>query len=280
MKKLLVMLPLLAFIPGCAGRPNVVPVQNVERAVTVWYAPPVKGPDGRLMPGPPEHLCLEYASPAQRLDRTKLALNVPVGDKAAGVSYEASESLAMIYSVSEIMQFGHAALYRLCEARGNGAINADEYKLLFGEAMKNVYELIHLELTRQSVSGFERAMDLKRRFDDNIAQTKTALGQGNPKLSPRLADLQNERDQIVKEYEAAAASPALKSLGLPQTLTVPPFPLLADVQSLQTCARALPAGGAMPADVQGQRCVSDWKNFEQKYGTQEYGLTLPAAAAH
>src|SRR5690349_8145993 len=110
----------LLWIIGCSSTP-VIPVRNVERVTAVWNA------DEGVVP----HICLEYASPAEKLQATKASLGVPIGDKAVQVSYESSESLATIYTVSEIMQFGHAALYRLCEAAGNGSIDRKQFEALF-----------------------------------------------------------------------------------------------------------------------------------------------------
>src|SRR5688572_26771538 len=91
---------------GCHKK-QIQTVRNVERAVAHW------GPETSATGV--SHLCLEYSTAAEKLHDRDAGATVPVGEVAVTLSYKDKESLASIYSVSEIMQFGHAALYRLCE---------------------------------------------------------------------------------------------------------------------------------------------------------------------
>jgi hypothetical protein len=146
---------------ACASNDDVLHVTNVERAVTTWRVKELResdegATDAKRRRAQRIHLCLEYASPAEKLEATKASLAVPVGaDKNVSVSYESAQSLATIYSVSEIMQFGHAALYRLCEASGNRAISNATYRDLFGQTLQNVNELLRLQMlqVREGVDG-------------------------------------------------------------------------------------------------------------------------------
>ncbi|TGL88354.1 hypothetical protein EHQ68_11075 [Leptospira congkakensis] len=52
------------------------------------------------------------------------------------------ESLATLYTVSEIIQFGQNSLFRLCESRGNGDFTADDYRTNFTLVLKSMVDLL------------------------------------------------------------------------------------------------------------------------------------------
>jgi len=183
-------LMLLIAIGGCAGTP-VVPVRNVERVTTVWQS------DNGLIP----HLCLEYASPAEKLQATKASLGVPIGEKNVEVSYESSESLATIYTVSEIMQFGHAALYRLCEAYGNKAVDKDKFNELFDSALKSVNGLIELQLSAKNGGAAVIGMRLQKDIQDLDKERCKLLKSTSAEREAKWKNAAAQRSELVDRYE-------------------------------------------------------------------------------
>jgi|GEM_PF-6681452 len=124
-------------------------VSNVQRTAAKW--PAATTPTG----GP--HICVEYATPAEKLRDREASLTVPIGgEQSAELRYQQAESLASIYSVSEIMQFGHAALYRLCEASGNQAIDQAAYRELFTQTLTDINHLLELQMTAQGMAAEQR----------------------------------------------------------------------------------------------------------------------------
>jgi hypothetical protein len=153
----LIFISALMLSTGCGGSQRVVPVRNVERAVTVW------GDEDTLER---QQICLEYASPAEELDSRKVGLTVPIGDQPVNLSYESSQSLAQLYSVSEIMQFGHASLYRLCEAAGNGMIDPKQYGTLFRSTIDQVNDLIALQFRAQQLAKINHQLQVRQAIDE------------------------------------------------------------------------------------------------------------------
>ena len=64
----------------------------------------------------------------------------------AKVNFEMSGEVSKIYEISEIMQLGHTAFYRLCEARMNGFISNVDYKASFSDTFFQINTLIQSRL--------------------------------------------------------------------------------------------------------------------------------------
>jgi hypothetical protein len=215
---------------GC-GTTHVVPVKNVERATTVWEAD-----EGRI-----PHLCLEYSSPAEKLEATKASLGVPIGNKSVQLTYESAESLATIYTVSEIMQFGHAALYRLCEAVGNGALDRHQFGQLFGQTLKNMNDLIQLQLEAKNHAGASAAVNLQQQIKEidkrrcellrsfasasfdaewkRLTESRVAFAeryQGIRQTQPNLAELPEDRVGPLREPATSYLLKHPKNAPIPQ----------------------------------------------------------------
>jgi len=172
------------------GPKQVQPVKNVERAVTMW--------DGDKTPSGQAHLCLEYSTAAEKLHDREANASIPVGETPVTLGYKDAESLANIYSVSEIMQFGHAALYRLCEASGNQAIDETTYKALFADSIAGVHDLIELQLLREKVGSIEHLMVLRSEFD-RIDERRCGLARSNSAAAAReLLSLNARRRELEK----------------------------------------------------------------------------------
>lgn len=182
-------------VGGCKPE-QVRTMPNVERALTQW-------PAGTSPSGGP-HICLEYASPAEKLHDREASLSIPIGEKSAEAKYANAESLAQIYSVSEIMQFGHAALYRLCEASGNQVLDRDEYRALFGDTLQAVNGLIELQLVRQKLDDIARLQMMRDELGqidkDRCAQSRKKSTSANL----RREQLESERTKLVERIRESA----------------------------------------------------------------------------
>jgi len=176
---------------GCAGNREVVPVQNVERTVSVWNGDAALGR---------HHLCTEYVTPAERLNTNKGSLGIPIGDKGVNVSYEHAESLATIYTVTEIMQFGQMALFRLCEAAGNGMIKQDEYATTFNDTVRGVGELLEAQLKRDQVSVQTHLIRLANKMVDLDRQRCNAADDATVSGQSRRGEFDAERKRLRQEF--------------------------------------------------------------------------------
>jgi hypothetical protein len=186
----------LVLLAGCAKEETVTPIRNVERAVAVWGSPR----DFAHVP----HICLEYATPAHELDEHKATLGIPIGKNKVELSYESSESLALIYTVSETMQFGHAVLYRLCEAAANGDLNAKEYSGLFADTLNSMQDLIALQLRARDAGLLQRAEKLRKQIemvDKELCELAAAQDEGKPQDRKRAKELKGERKALKDKYD-------------------------------------------------------------------------------
>lgn len=204
---LLEWIPIGIFVLACQPE-QVRSVSNVQRAVTQW--PAVTSGTGA------PHICLEYASPAAKLHDREVGLVVPVGEPSVEATYSDAESLAMIYSVSEIMQFGHAALYRLCEASGNQMLEQREYEKLFNGTLESVNDLIELQLNRKKLDAQTRLQFMRDELDQlDTERCAASRHDHEEKTSIRWAnhlfDLDERREKLLKKIQDMAAESGVPS---------------------------------------------------------------------
>jgi hypothetical protein len=221
----LTILILLATL-GCASGANVRPVANTERTVTTWGGDESFGK---------RHVCTEYVTPAEKLDARKLAVSVPLGgDKSVSASYEASQNLAAIYTVTEIMQFGHAALYRLCEASGNQVVSNREYKELFSGTLQQVHGLIELELRREQTSTENRLMVLLRDIAQLDADRCALQVDHSAEAIERDKANADKRAKLVSTFASLKSASEVKYLAEPGKSPVPTMSDRAALDNLVT----------------------------------------------
>lgn len=200
---------MLGGLIGCA-HDGIVKVENAERAATVWGSP---SDASRAQGGVAPHVCLEYSTPAQELAASKSSLSVPINGQSVALSHESAENLATIYSVSEIMQFGHAALYRLCEAAGNGAIPSEhDYYKLFAVTLEQVHGLIRLQLEKDSVSALT-LLDRWRSDIEGLDRRRCRLREAEA-TETRASDreLKEKREQLARRYNDLLAAQKLDGM--------------------------------------------------------------------
>ncbi len=201
---------------GCTQN-GVVPVQNVERAASVWNKP-VPTPKG-LRSGTSQkttHICLEYALPTRSDHTNKAKAGATVQGVPLEASYESTASMAAMYSVTEIMQFGQAALYRLCEADGNGSLKGSEYANNFLKVLESVDGLLRLQMAGQTASILTHANGLLQRADEIDREMAPFLGyqKASVRTPQRLKELRAERNQVASAYAAFAKLNRLETFGM------------------------------------------------------------------
>jgi hypothetical protein len=182
-------LVLIGTLCGCSS--NLVRVPNTERATTLWNTK--------------EHVCLEYATAASKLTQQHANIAFPVtGTSGVQLSYESAESLASIYTVSDVLQFGHAALYRLCEAAGNGNISDGEYAKLLSDTLASINQLLATQMSGASFRARDRVMAaLERLSVSEIQLAEAQKGDSTERVDSAkraLADARLELDGLLRVY--------------------------------------------------------------------------------
>lgn len=192
---------LIAIQPGCGASVEQVP--NTSRAATKWTRKDA-----------PERVCLEYSTAVAETGKNKLGFEVPATlpsgtTLAPKLTVERETNIAQIYTVSETLQLGHAALYRLCEARGNGDIKDDAYPQMFSKVFDQVKELIQVQvdvrhhkivLERVRVADELEVLDrdirqLRIDYDDQMKAAQCAAQVPGPELQTRLKQIPPYPDQ-------------------------------------------------------------------------------------
>ncbi len=97
------------------------------------------------------HFCMEPVGPATKLHNvtTELSGNFKeIVEVTAKNEY--SQNLAKIYEVGEILQLSHVALYRLCEAVGNGSLEAKEYPYKIMDVFDKTRDVLMVKYAAES----------------------------------------------------------------------------------------------------------------------------------
>lgn len=89
-------------------------------------------------------VCLEPIGPAAK-ERT-LIMSGSSGDAKASIDYH--DKIVTLYTVTEVMQFGHLTMFNLCQMYGNGVINKEQYAFLHSTAMANMRDLLEIAMKR------------------------------------------------------------------------------------------------------------------------------------
>jgi hypothetical protein len=145
---LLVAVTLSILVAACATRTRRLP--NTERTVTRWNDRTKTKKN--VNPGS----CVEFSTAATKLNTTKVKGEGKAKDITASIDIENAQSLGKIYEVRSIMQFSHAAMFRLCEARRNDDLGPGKYAELFGKTLDAVERLMvnaDLTATMRAVEG-------------------------------------------------------------------------------------------------------------------------------
>lgn len=191
---------------------EVEPVSNGQRVANVWA-----GDDDF------EHvrICLEYATAMGEETKSKMDLSVAFGKgKGGSLSYESATQLARIYNVSDIMQFGHAAMYRLCEAWANGALTDAEYNQRLGRVLDSMQDLLLVqafgtEFLNSEAIARARAdyIDTQLAYEDflhkqsEIEALKTKIAE--LRKNEKTADADAAEKDLKKRTAALASTPVI-----------------------------------------------------------------------
>lgn len=198
---------------------------------------------------------MEYSTAVAETGRNKLGFEVPTvlptgTTISPKLTIERETNIAQIYTVSETLQLGHAALYRLCEARGNGDIEkADDYKQMFTDVFTKVQDLIQVQVDvrhHQIVAERVRVADELEAIDRD------------------LRTLNDDAERLLSATQCASAVnvPEVQSIAR----QLPPYPSPRSAPILDALNKALitvdaakfPKGTAA-ADVVKQECLASIK---------------------
>jgi hypothetical protein len=103
--------------------------------------------------------------------KSELQLSGALGaGKTAAVSYQSATSLAQIYNVSDIMQFGHAAMYRLCEAAADKFLTPSEYVAQLSDVLRTMRELLRVQAQAVVGSAYAPLANARATLDDLEAE--------------------------------------------------------------------------------------------------------------
>jgi hypothetical protein len=265
----------LACLPltSCGASDNIERIDNTQRATTLW-----KRTTG-------DHVCLEYATAASKLDNRRANLAFPItANQNVQLSYENAESLASIYTVSDILQFGHAALYRLCEAAGNGSIDQAGFTKLVQETLQRMSELLEVQLAGPQMNAKDRIAQAWNRVQAARASRLQAedVGQTDPdaldRAQRRLVDTQEKLAELLRIYglEESFANLAIESNNLEKAwreLELAKSKLDADKGKPETKAQ-------LKQDVSEKRKVweKELKGFQSSRWLDSSGIDAPPPA--
>lgn len=111
--------------------------------------------------------CLEYSTAVAETKKDSVEVSGGASQiGAARIAYETSRDIAQIYTVSDTLQFGHAGLYRLCEARANGFINNEEWKALYQQTFESTRELLQLQVDVKGYDVMQKLVDANNSLVD------------------------------------------------------------------------------------------------------------------
>lgn len=106
-------------------------------------------------------ICIEPIGPAYSLNNSKLSAdkknslslpNVASLDKTQTITVSNDQSMAQIYTVSDIMQYAHASMFNLCLMYGNRILTKSEYEAKLKEQNSIILELMK-QITKQPTKG-------------------------------------------------------------------------------------------------------------------------------
>ena len=175
---------LAACVAGCVG--HVAPVENTNRASIIWKDEAYR-------------TCLEFSTAVAETSNRKLEAGVGYQGIEAKVAGEFNTGIARVYSVSDILQFGHASLFRLCEARANEIITNEEWSRLYELTFQKINKLLEVQVDVRHVRIVERRVKLRQEVRD----TRKGLDEAENRADAarrRLENLLDKKDLVEADY--------------------------------------------------------------------------------
>ncbi|WCL51474.1 hypothetical protein [Leptospira sp. GIMC2001] len=118
---------------------------NTERYILTW-----KRNDGKL-----PYSCIEFTGPGAREHNLTASQTISDVLKIPGIAeknetitniMQYNQKVVTMYTVTEVLQFGHAGLFNLCQAHGNGSISDAQYFENFAKLMTTIRRLLELAM--------------------------------------------------------------------------------------------------------------------------------------
>lgn len=179
-------------VGGCVNR-DVNTLSNSDRAVLHW-----KKGDAVV------NSCAEFTTPVAEKQSRTFEVKAPPGFGGSQIRLDASRDAAQIYNVSDILQFGHASLYRLCEAKANGFIQENGYETLFGKTISGVKELLEAQISAVPLQMTKTRSELYKRLDRERKNLRTAernAAEAHRALAGQIAEVENPRAAMILRRE-------------------------------------------------------------------------------
>jgi hypothetical protein len=199
---------------ACATGRDAVRVDAAERSVTVWEGSPYSGR---------QHVCTERLTSDKGLsDRSRFE---PRGSENAAAGHDDPlRSEESVLNVEQLTQFGDMALYRLCEAAGNGFIAEDTYVAAFTNMVTMVYASFEAQRRNEPHALHGRLLELRKRIDTIDRRNCDIRLSGDEDTlddDEALDADKRERGRLSREFEALRSSTNAYFIEPPRQLVIP-----------------------------------------------------------
>jgi hypothetical protein len=205
---------LLLMSSACAAHRGAVHADDVEPSATVWNG---SGHSGQ------HHVCAERPLSEKGLSGHQRP--GPVGpDKPVAARDEAAKNAAGAANVAQISQFGQVALYRLCEAAGNGLLTEETYVSAYTKTLTSVRDLLEAQRRSEQYAFHSRLLQLRERIDAiDQRSCELRLGRGDGTLDDDASweTFEVERRELSREFDALRASTNAYYIETPRNYAVP-----------------------------------------------------------
>jgi hypothetical protein len=205
---------LLLMSSACAAHRGAAHVDDVEPSVTVWNG---SGHSGQ------HHVCTEQPLPEKGLSGHQRSGPVGPGKPAAARDEVAKDAAAAV-NVAQITQFGQVALYRLCEAAGNGLLTDETYVNAYTKTLTSVLDLLEAQRRSEQYALHSRLLQLRERIDAiDQRSCELRLGRSDATLDDDASweAFEAERRELSREFDALRSSSNAYFIAPPRNYAVP-----------------------------------------------------------
>jgi hypothetical protein len=247
---------------ACAAHRGAAHVDDAEPSVTVWDW------SGHSRQ---QHVCTERPLPEKGLSGRG-----PVSaDKPAAARDEVAKNAAAAVNVAQITQFGQVALYRLCEAAGNGLLTDETYVNAYTKTLTSVGDLLEAQRRSEQYALHSRLLQLRERIDViDQRSCELRLGRGDGTLDDDASweALEAERRERSREFDALRSSISAYFIAQPRNYAVP---TRRQVDKFEKDAAAY-----LSLDVRAPSASAACENLRATFGSFWRGVCYGASADH
>lgn len=179
------------FVVGCGGS-HVVPVENTNRASIVWQT---RGA---------QRTCLEFSTAVAETSAGKVEIGAAYAGASAKASSELATGVARIYSVSDILQFGHASLFRLCEAYANGVIDEEEWRNLYVETFEKINRLLSVQVDVRHAGIARKRVETRQKAEaasEEVAAAASVVERAIADLEEQMSAAGLSADELSQAWQ-------------------------------------------------------------------------------